>query len=182
MGFPDLILAGTTAVIAASACPSEMMSTVNGFYARYLQDESSSPAVSLDTFIKRNRASLDPALYRDLLAASSRKPSDGRAYLDFQPFVGHQVRTYRVNSVGCSMVNRKLGMVELRMVAGLSIDRASVSCRRVEMINQAGRWRIKDVLFPRDEGETSSGRSSPECGTALRYGRLSESLRQILVH
>ncbi len=177
MGVIDFVLGGSFAV-AASTCPAGLTSAANSFYARYLKKHTS--PMPMEVVIKQERGFLDPGLYRDLLAASSRNPADGRAYLDFVPFFGVQVRTFNVRSVGCMMDSPTLGRVEMSLISGISLDRSSSHCLQVEMVKQNGGWQIKDVLLPSEE--RIPGAAAPQCGANFAYGRLSATLRNILSH
>jgi hypothetical protein len=170
---------GGSLAVALNACPAEMTQAAHRFYAGYLEQTQASRRMPLDAVIKRNQAAFAPSLYRDLLAASMRKPQGGGAYLDFDPFFNHQVKTFSIRSVGCMMVGPDRGMVEMEQVAGLSRDRATSSCLRVEMVNEAGGWRIKDVLSPSEPIEPTSGASNP-CRQVSAYERLSNALQLIL--
>lgn len=178
MELVSMVVGGSFA-LALNACPVEMTQAANRFYADYLERASATRPVPLNVVIQRHQAGFTPSLYRDLLAASMRKPGDGRAYLDFDPFFSHQVKTFSIRSVGCMMVAPDRGLVEMNQVSGLSRDRASSSCLRVEMLKQAGVWRINDVLTPSEPAAQAAG-SSRRCEPDSTDERLSKSLRLIL--
>lgn len=173
------MVVGGSFAVALNACPVEMTQAANRFYAGYLERASATRPVPLDVVIQRNQAVFAPSLYRDLLAASMRRPGGGRAYLDFDPFFSHQVKTFSIRSVGCMMVDPDRGLVELSQVSGLSRDRAVTSCLRVELVKQAGGWRINDVLSPSEPVAQDPGASS-RCEPDSMDERLSKSLRFIL--
>jgi len=175
------VIMGASLAVAANACPTEMTQTAQQFYQRYLQHDLAAQPLPLETVIRKNRAVFAPSLYQDLLAASMRNPGGGRAYLDFDPFFRNQVKTFSVSPAGCRMIAPDRGMVEMTQLSGLSRDRASTSCLRVEMVKQEGTWRIKDVLTPSepdDQASTAAGRCAPNAA----YSRLTPTLRLILAN
>lgn len=179
------LLLSSSLAVAGSTCPAGLTSQAEDFLLTYQKNrnDKSPNAATLTNVLKRNQAVFAPGLYRDLLAADSREPSSGRAYIDSDPFFGHQVSTFSFKALGCKMISSNVGMVEFVQSAGISPDRSSTSCFFVEMAKQDNRWLIRDVLnqSPEEEPKASDPPIS-RCSLNSSYSRLTKGLRWILAN
>lgn len=180
-----VLLLSSSLAVAESACPPVLTSQAEDFLLTYQKhnNNKSPKRLPLTNVLKRNQAVFAPGLYRDLLAAASREPSSGRAYIGSDPFFGHQVSTFSFKALGCRLISPNVGMVEFVQSAGISPDRSSTSCFFVEMAKQNNRWLIRDVLnqSPEDEPKASDPPIS-RCSLNSSYSRLSKGLRWILAN
>ncbi len=113
---------------------------VNQFYQWYVQNQDNAREK-----IVQQRGAFEPGFYQQLVQAFQKTPQD-RQWLDFDPFSGTQVGTYRtqVRSVKKDDITAE---VNIDVYAGLGPSRTSAVPIKVLLVNQNNTWRIQNIIY-----------------------------------
>jgi len=139
-GTIGLVLSLQTRTIAADA----PQTVVTQFYQWYVKDQD-----RLRERISQQRDSFDPALYQQLTQAFQKQPSDGQ-FLDFDPFSGTQVSSYKATVRNVQKTSNTKADVNIDVYAGLRSPGKPVPIR-VVVVQQNDRWRINNLVYKEPE-------------------------------
>ena len=132
---------------AALECPAAVRAQVDQLYRWQLARQEQSGPVAMAS----QRERFTPQLFSLLERAYALTPADGR-FVDFDPFSGTQVNTFRATLQGCSPDHEGRLMARVSVQAGLR-GRTAEPQQQLDVVFRSTSnegWRIADIVYLRE--------------------------------